>query len=249
MTKSSTLDDAGSPASSATASLPSPDLGRPVRRLRWRRLAWVVVLVALDLWSKAYMFEWLDRGPGDAPPSGVEVWALNGHWRVEVVGDFLGFMLSENRGAAWGFGASVPWLLVGGRVVAAVVLTVMVVRTDRRQRMLLWALVLVLSGALGNLFDNLARTPPPDHPFGAVRDFIHVYFAHWDYHFPTFNVADSCITVGAALLILSSFLAPAHGADDGEEERAEGSAESAEPSRRAAGGAGSDVGATSAAGR
>jgi signal peptidase II len=36
-----------------------------------------------------------------------------------------------------------------------------------------------------------------------VRDFIDVYFASWDWHFPTFNVADSCITVGAALLLLS----------------------------------------------
>jgi lipoprotein signal peptidase len=235
MTKPSTSKDADSAASraasSAAAPLPSPDLGRPVRRLGWRRLVWVVALVALDLWSKAYMFEWLDRGPGDAPPAGVVAWDLNGHWRVEVIG------------------ADVPWLLVGGRIVAAVVLTVMVVRTDRRQRMLLWALVLVLSGALGNLYDNLVRMPPPDHPFGAVRDFIHVYFAHWDYHFPTFNVADSCITVGAALLILSSFLAPTHRPEDADEEFVDGAAEDADRGRRQVGGTGSDVGATSSAGR
>ena len=41
-----------------------------------------------------------------------------------------------------------------------------------------------------------------------MRDFIHVYFERWDYHFPTFNVADSCITVGAVLLILGGLRAP-----------------------------------------
>ena len=38
-----------------------------------------------------------------------------------------------------------------------------------------------------------------------MRDFIDVYFSRWDWHFPTFNVADSCITVGAVLLFVSSF--------------------------------------------
>jgi len=202
-------------------------LGAP-RRLPWRRLVWVAVLVGVDLLTKSFMFGWLERGPGDAPPPGVEVWELNGHWRYEVWGDFLGFMLSENKGAAWGVGEDVPWLLVGGRVVAAIVLTVMVLRTDRRQRMLLWSLVLVLSGALGNLYDNLTRTPPEGHPFGAVRDFIHVYFARWDYHYPTFNVADSCILVGAVLLVLSSFLAPSTEAEQ-------------EPAREPAHGTGSEA--------
>jgi lipoprotein signal peptidase len=40
-----------------------------------------------------------------------------------------------------------------------------------------------------------------------VRDFIDVYFARWDWHFPTFNVADACISVGAVLLLAASFLA------------------------------------------
>lgn len=203
------------------------------RRLPWRRFLWVIGLLGLDLWTKAFMFAWLDRAPGAAPPSGVEVWELNGHWRYEVWGDFLGFMLSENKGAAWGVGQDMPWLLVGGRVVAALVLTYLVVRTDRRQRMLLWALVLVLSGALGNLYDNLTRTPPPDHPFGAVRDFIHVYFARWDYHYPTFNVADSCILVGAVLLVVSSFLAPKGEGEAPAPESADGSQPGAGAGERA----------------
>ncbi|MEZ5976636.1 MAG: signal peptidase II [Planctomycetota bacterium] len=84
-------------------------------------------------------------------------------------------------------------------------LVVLLARTHRSSRVLMTALVLVLSGALGNLYDNLFRTPPEGRPFGMVRDFVHVYFERWEYHFPTFNVADSCITVGAVLLVLSSF--------------------------------------------
>jgi signal peptidase II len=49
-------------------------------------------------------------------------------------------------------------------------------------------------------------------PFGPVRDFIDVYFPVIDWHFPTFNFADSCITVGAIVLLLSG-LAPKRAAE------------------------------------
>ena len=64
-------------------------------------------------------------------------------------------------------------------------------------------MVLVLAGALGNLHDNLFLERHSGETFGWVRDFIDVYFSRWAWHFPTFNVADSCITVGAVLLLLS----------------------------------------------
>ncbi|MEO0662199.1 MAG: signal peptidase II, partial [Planctomycetota bacterium] len=80
--------------------------------------------------------------------------------------------------------------------------------TPKGQPVQLAALVLVLAGALGNLYDNLYFEPHPGLPgflegrsYGPVRDFIDVYFAPWDWHFWTFNVADSCISVGAVLLI------------------------------------------------
>ena len=81
-------------------------------------------------------------------------------------------------------------------------------RAPRGQRIYLAALVLILAGAAGNLYDNFFFRPhdhDPSRPFGPVRDFIDVYFARWDWHFPTFNVADSCISVGAVLLGLSGF--------------------------------------------
>ena len=57
------------------------------------------------------------------------------------------------------------------------------------------ALSLVLGGAFGNLVDRVF--------YGYVIDFIDVYYASW--HWPTFNVADSAITIGAALLLLDAF--------------------------------------------
>lgn len=185
------------PAGAATA---------PRGGLPFGRFLAVALLVGLDLWSKAVVFEWLSPDGQPGLPEGAERWSLGGHIRYEVWGDFLSFILSENKGAAWGVGDQYPYLLVGGRVLAVLVIGWLLWRTPRRPRIGLWALVLVEAGALGNLYDNLTRTPPEGHPFGAVRDFIHVYFAQWEYHFPTFNVADSCITCGAILLILSGFL-------------------------------------------
>ena len=64
------------------------------------------------------------------------------------------------------------------------------------QWLLSLSLALILAGALGNVIDRLR--------LGHVIDFISVHWHHWE--FPTFNVADSSITVGAALLLLDAFL-------------------------------------------
>jgi len=156
------------------------------------------VLIVLDLWSKSAVFAWLGEAP-DLVPDG------HRHYRYPIFGEWFTFMLSRNRGAAFGQLDSVPHLLVGGRVVAGIVLAVLLWRAKSTQPLIRAALVLVLAGALGNLYDNLFLPAPPGHPFGEVRDFIDVYFAIWDWHFPTFNVADSCITVGAVLLLATSF--------------------------------------------
>jgi len=72
-------------------------------------------------------------------------------------------------------------------------------------------MVLVLSGALGNVIDNLGMGCGAEGlPYG-VRDFIAVWFeplVGWDYHFPSFNVADACISVGAVLWISSGLFGP-----------------------------------------
>jgi signal peptidase II len=162
----------------------------------------IVGLVALDLWSKARVFAWLEGGGARLERDVCEL----PHRRHELLGDWLAFMISRNKGAAFGQLDGVPRLLVGGRILAVLLLGWMLWRTPSRRRVLVAALVLVLAGALGNLYDNLLLAPPAHdagHPFGYVRDFIDVYFPSIPWHFPTFNVADSCITVGAVLLLFS----------------------------------------------
>lgn len=172
--------------------------------LPWGRFLAVLLLVALDLWTKAAAFGWLDFEVEGAAHD------VHGHWRYTVVEPWLGIMLSCNRGAAFGNFGDFPYLLVGGRVLAIGVLGFLVWRADRRHRASFVAMTLVLAGAIGNLCDNLGLgCVEDDHPFGLVRDFIDVWFVSeawgWDWHFPTFNVADSCISVGAVLWVLSGF--------------------------------------------
>ena len=171
------------------------------RPAAWRApvcFAVAAALVALDLWSKSAVFAFLETA--ELEVSGA------GYHRYPVLGDWLAWMQNLNYGAAFGQGSGMPWLLVPLRGVALIVVSVLIVRAPVRQRAYLGALVLILAGAAGNLYDNLFYEPILQEgrpPFGPVRDFIDVYFAVWDWHFPTFNVADSCITVGAVLLILS----------------------------------------------
>ena len=157
----------------------------------------MALLVGLDLWSKQAVFGWLG---GDDPP--VTQRDGHGHERYVLVDNWLALMLSENHGAAFGKFGEYPHVLVGGRVVAVVVLLIALWRIRRGSFLTLWGVVLVLAGAAGNLYDNLMRARDPGRPFGAVRDFIDVYFGIWDYHFPTFNVADSCITLGAVCFLV-----------------------------------------------
>jgi len=156
------------------------------------RFGAVASLVVFDQWSKAAVFEW--------PPV-----------RRELLGtSWLSFWSSCNGGAAFGQFSQFPYVLVIGRALAVVFLSWLLLRADSRPRLVLTAMTLVLAGAFGNLIDNLgAGCTVPDHPFLGVRDFIDVDFQPligWARHFPAFNVADSCITVGACAWILAGFL-------------------------------------------
>jgi signal peptidase II len=110
---------------------------------------------------------------------------------INVIGDDIGFALVHNTGSAFSlFQAFTPLLAILAMVVA-----VILIRTVRKTRdtLLVVGLSLVLGGALGNLVDRLFRAPGLLK--GAVVDFVHVG------DFPTFNVADSAITVGAVLIV------------------------------------------------
>lgn len=191
-------------AAGVSAPVPrAPVLARASAAQLMRRLSFVALIVAADLYTKAAVFGWLEplkRG-GDL------TYDQHGHPRLPIFGEWFTFMLSTNPGAAFGQLESFPYLLVGGRILAGVFLIYLLARTPAGRGLFTAALVLVLGGALGNLYDNLFLDLPHEgRPFGPVRDFIDVYFGVFDWHFPTFNVADSCITVGAVLLLLSGLL-------------------------------------------
>lgn len=188
---------------------PEHSVARPSGRRLLVLAVVVALLVALDLWSKSAVFAWLEPEPPGMPPAGMEL-DRHHHLRYPILGEWLSFFVVRNPGMAWGFDKLPPWLLVGGRVAAVLFLAWILFRTPSQRRLLTWSLTLILAGALGNLHDNLFLEPhTPGRTFGEVRDFIDVYFdgiGERGWHFPTFNVADACISVGAVLLFLSSFI-------------------------------------------
>jgi signal peptidase II len=86
------------------------------------------------------------------------------------------------------------WLLPGLSAAAVIFIIGLLWRTDLSDKRLLAGLALVLAGAAGNLYDRAF--------YGFVVDFLDIYVAGW--HWPAFNVADACITVGAGVLLLDA---------------------------------------------
>jgi signal peptidase II len=116
-----------------------------------------------------------------------------------VISSFINITHQQNRGAAFSFLADAAgWQRWFFTVLAIVVSTAIVVWLwrIRKDRLLVLSsgLALVLGGAVGNVIDRIR--------FGHVVDYIQVLIAGWP--FPSFNVADSAITVGAALLIIDA---------------------------------------------
>ena len=116
---------------------------------------------------------------------------------------YIGFNFNyvRNLGAAWGMLSEMPdtvrvpfFHLI--TIFATTIIVFYLRATPLGHRLARYALALILSGALGNFLDRLTR--------GYVIDFIDVNWkiGGWRYYFPNFNIADSCITVGVALLMI-----------------------------------------------
>lgn len=112
-----------------------------------------------------------------------------------------GFNLTyvHNTGAAFSFlsqaGGWQRWLFAGLAVVMSSIITVWLLRLQKHETLMASALSLILGGAIGNLIDRVA--------YGYVIDFLDVYYQDW--HWPAFNIADSAICIGVALMLLESF--------------------------------------------
>jgi signal peptidase II len=119
---------------------------------------------------------------------------------IDIIPGFFKFSYTENPGIAFGMlnNGNVKWLLVAISVAAIMVVIYYMRRTPASNTLLLWSLSLLAAGISGNLIDRVR--------LGRVIDFILLYYR--DYQWPVFNVADTAITIGAALMAIELFLAP-----------------------------------------
>ena len=123
---------------------------------------------------------------------------FGGEW--SVIRNFFNLSYAQNTGVAFSMfdqqGDPGRWGLSVVAVVAGVLVLYFFWRTPRSDDRILGSLALLLAGIVGNVVDRLR--------LGFVIDFIDVQFGSW--HYPTFNVADAAICIGAGLLILDVFL-------------------------------------------
>jgi signal peptidase II len=148
---------------------------------RWFSIS--AIIVALDLYTKHLVQQAFDYG------------------HRQTVTSFFELVRFHNEGAAFSFladaGGWQKWFFTAVSVVAVVVITYLIIKY-RTQKLFCWGLALVLGGAIGNLYDRVT--------LGYVVDFL--YFHVNDFYWPAFNVADSAICVGVALLLWDSFKQP-----------------------------------------
>ena len=147
----------------------------------WPWLAWAVVILIADQITKTLILN--NYRLGDST----------------FITTFFNIVRAHNTGAAFSFladaGGWQRWLFTGIGV-AATIFIVWQLRAHPGQKLFSFALSSILGGAVGNVVDRLLH--------GYVVDFLQFHYAGW--YFPSFNLADSAITVGAACLILDELL-------------------------------------------
>jgi len=152
-------------------------------------LGWVAIIVVLDRLTKIIV----DR-------------SMPLHHSVPIIDGLFNLTYVRNTGAAFGIFAGsheafrLPFLILVS-ILALGFVVVMLKRLRDEETGLITALAFIIGGALGNLVDRVL--------YGEVIDFLDFYWSH--YHWPAFNLADSCITVG--VLITLYYLIQAKGED------------------------------------
>ncbi|EAS42910.1 lipoprotein signal peptidase [Photobacterium profundum] len=151
--------------------------------IRWLLLA--VLVFIIDIGSKFLVMNTMDYG-----------WPN----RIEIL-PFFNLLYVHNYGAAFSFlndaGGWQRWLFAAIALGVSGLLAFWMRRTPLQNRLANSAYALIIGGALGNLFDRLYH--------GFVVDFLDFYAG--TYHWPAFNIADTAICIGAALIIIEGFIA------------------------------------------
>ena len=147
----------------------------------WPWLAWAVVILIADQITKTLILNHYQLGDST------------------FITSFFNIVRAHNTGAAFSFlsdaGGWQRWLFTGIGV-AATIFIVWQLRAHPGQKLFSFALSSILGGAVGNVVDRLMH--------GYVVDFLQFHYAGW--YFPSFNLADSAITLGAVCLILDELL-------------------------------------------
>ena len=164
----------------ARSSSSSPLDGRSGPSL-WPWLAWALVILVADQITKTLIVDHYQLGDST------------------FITSFFNIVRAHNTGAAFSLladaGGWQRWLFTGIGV-AATIFIGWQLKAHPGQKLFSFSLASILGGAVGNVVDRLMH--------GYVVDFLQFHYANW--YFPSFNVADSAITVGAACLILDELL-------------------------------------------
>lgn len=147
------------------------------------RFMWITLIaIVLDQWTKGLVLDHMSL-----------------YQSIQVL-PFFNFTYVHNYGAAFSFlddaGGWQRWFFTSIALVVSAVILWWLAHTHRNQRLLPIAFSFVLGGAIGNVYDRAA--------YGYVIDFLDFYVGN--YHWPAFNIADSAIFIGAALIIIDMFV-------------------------------------------
>lgn len=123
-----------------------------------------------------------------------KIWAGNLNGRtITIIDGFFDFQYLENRGAAFGIFQGKKIFLVGFTSIVLIMLIVYLIRERKTSKILAISLSMIISGAIGNLYDRVVQS--------YVTDFILVHYKDV-YYYPTFNIADILVVVGSLGLML-----------------------------------------------
>lgn len=139
------------------------------------------ICVAADLWSKTAVFDWLSTKP----------------YQEVTFNSWLRFVMRENAGAAFSMMHGHRFTLVAVSLIAFIAIALIFYSGIIKGKLLTINLALFFGGVVGNLYDRVFND-------GLVRDFIDVYLKPFDYHWPTFNVADSLLCISLGIFVLHS---------------------------------------------